>query len=353
LSVIGISAAVALLMVGLVMFDAMDRLIENQFWVAERQDAAITFTLPRSSDVRHELARLPGVLAVEPQRAVAARVRSAHRQRYLPIIGIHDHARLQRIVAGDGEVFRVPASGVALSRALAEILDVDRGDEVQIDVLEGTRPQRSVTVTEIVDDVLGLSIYMEMSQLHRLLREDDTVTSAMILFDPAMERPLLRALKDAPAVAGVSLKRSIVRAFRDTMAGTMNVTIAVNVLFAAIVAAGVVYNAARVALSERSRDLASLRVLGYTRGEISLMLLSEIALLTVLALPLGVVFGHALCVAVFSTVQSEVYRFPLIVSPSAAAWACLFVLAAATIASLAVRRRLDRLDLIAVLKVQE
>ena len=154
-------------------------------------------------------------------------------------------------------------------------------------------------------------------------------------------------------VAGVTLKRAVFNAFRDTMAATMNVTIFVNLIFASIIAVGVVYNAARVALSERSHELASLRVLGYTRGEISIILLSELALLTVCALPLGWGLGYLLAVALFSVVQSEVYRFPIYVSAASIAWASLGVAGASMLAGLVVRRRLDRLDLIAVLKVRE
>ena len=352
-SIVGIAAAVALLMVGLTMFDAMDRLIGSQFWIAERQDAAVAFVEPRSAGVRHELARLPGVSFVETQRRVAVRVRSGHRDRYLSIVGIRPDGYLQRVVDGDGRVHAVPPSGVLVSSMLAEVLAVQRGDTISVEMLEGDRRRYDLAVTGLVDDVMGMSIYMDMTELHRLMREDDTATSALLLFDERLTAPLLGSLKASPAVAGVTLKRAVLTAFRDTMAGTMNVTIMVNVIFAAIIAVGVVYNAARVALSERSHELASLRVLGYTRAEISLILMSELALLTLCALPIGWLIGYYLALAIFSTVQSEVYRFPLYVSTASIARASLTVVASALLAGLAVRRRLDRLDLIAVLKVRE
>jgi putative ABC transport system permease protein len=236
---------------------------------------------------------------------------------------------------------------------LAEVLDVKSGDTISIEMLEGDRRRHDLAVTGLIDDVMGLSIYMDIAALHRLMREDDTATSALLLFDERQTAALLRKLKASPGVAGVTLNRSVLTAFLDTMAGTMNVTIMVNVIFAAIIAVGVVYNAARVALSERSHELASLRVLGYTRAEISLILLSELALLTLCALPVGWVLGYYLALAIFSTVQSEVYRFPLYVSTASIARASLTVVASALLAGLAVRRRLDRLDLIAVLKVRE
>ncbi|HEX4913001.1 MAG TPA: FtsX-like permease family protein, partial [Vicinamibacterales bacterium] len=352
-SIFGIASAVSLLMVGMVLFDAMDHLINTQFWIMQRQDAAIGFVEPRSSRVRYELAQLPGVLAVEPRRTVAVRVRAGHRDRYVTITGIDPNAHLQRIVGADGQVYAVPATGVAMSKALGEVLQVAAGDDVTVDVLEGDRRTHPLRVSALVDDVLGLTLYMEIASLHRLMREGDTASGAMLLFDQQYADRLLRQLKSMPGVGGVSLKRSVLKAFRDTMAATMNVTIAVNLIFASIIAVGVVYNAARVALSERSHELASLRVLGYTRAEISMILLSELAVLTVAALPAGWLLGYGLAAAVFSTVQSEVYRFPLYVSRAAIAWASLGILGSALIAGLIVRRRLDHLDLVAVLKVRE
>ena len=349
----GIAAAVALLMVGLVMFDAMEHLITNQFWVAERQDAAVAFTEPRSAHVQHELARLPGVMAVEPQRSVAVRVRFEHRERHLSIVGIRPDNRFQRIVDEDGRTVPPSRSGVVVSKALAERLGVAVGDAVDLEVLEGERRAHRIAVTGVVEDVLGLSLYMEMSALHRLLREGDTASAALLQFDQPFQQQLSQTLKAMPGVSGVTFKRTVLRKFRETIAATMDTTIFINVVFAAIIAMGVVYNAARVALSERSHELASLRVLGYTRAEISLILLSELAVLTLAALPLGWLLGYGLALAVFRTVQSEVYRFPLYVSPAATAWASLGIIAASLAAGLVVRRRLDRLDLIAVLKVRE
>jgi putative ABC transport system permease protein len=210
-----------------------------------------------------------------------------------------------------------------------------------------------VPVTALVDDTLGMSVYMDMSVLHRLMREGDTVSGALLLIDPAHERDVMRELKARPGIAGVSLKRAVLNSFREQLASSMDVSIMINLIFASIIAAGVVYNAARVALSERSHELASLRVLGYTRAEISVILLSELAVLTLAALPAGWAIGYGLCSLIFATVQSEIYRFPFDISPASLAWASLGILGAALLAGLIVRRRLDRLDLIAVLKVRE
>jgi putative ABC transport system permease protein len=352
-SIFGIAFAVAILMIGFVFSDAIDRLIEMQFWVAERQDVTLTFVEPRSEAARYELAHLPGVLAVEPQRMVAVRVRSTHRERYLAITGVPPNPRFKRIVDMDGRTIRMPPSGVVLSQTLANVLDVRAGDEVTLEVLEGARPVRRIAVTGLVSDVLGLSAYMELSALHKMMREGDVLSGALLVVDSSRESSLARELKALPAVAGAGFKRAVLQSFRDTMAANMNLSILINLIFAGAIAFGVVYNAARVALSERSRELASLRVLGFSRSEISLILLGELAVLTLAALPVGGAFGYLLSAAIVSTVQSEVYRFPLYITRQAVAWAFLGIIAAALVSGLMVRRKLDNLDLVAVLKIRE
>jgi putative ABC transport system permease protein len=352
-SVFGIGFAVAILMIGFVFSDAIERLIETQFWVAERQDVTIGFVEPRSADVRYALSRLPGVVAVEPQRTVAARIRSGHRERYLAIIGVPPSPRFKRIVDRDGRAIQMPATGLVLSRMLSDVLAVQPGDSVTVEVLEGLRPVRELLVAGSVDDILGLSIYMDEGALHRLMRESEVASGALLLIDAAQEPALSKALKSLPVVAGAGFKRAVLQSFRETMAANMNLSIFINLIFAGVIAFGVVYNAARVSLSERSRELASLRVLGFTRAEISLILLGELALLTVAALPVGALLGYGLSAAIVQTVQSEVYRFPLYVSRQAVAWSFLGIIAAALISAMIVRRKLDTLDLVAVLKIGE
>ncbi len=352
-SVTGIAFAAAILVVGFTFIAAMDQLITTQFSVAERQDVLLTFVEPRSPEAQFALARLPGVLAVEPQRIVAARLQSGHRYRNLAITGVDPGARLRRIVNARGQAMDIPPSGLVLSRLLAEVLDTAPGQILSVQVLEGRRPALQLEISGVVDDVLGLSAYMNLEALHRLLREGDVMSGAALLTDVSADVPLSRTLKRLPAIAGASFTSAVVRNFREIMAANLNLSIFINVVFAGIIAFGVVYNAARVSLSERSRELASLRVLGFTRGEISWLLLGELALLTALALPLGGVLGYGLARWIAGALGSEVYRFPFVMTRSALAWAFLSVLAATVVSALIVRRRLDSLDLVAVLKIRE
>jgi putative ABC transport system permease protein len=210
-----------------------------------------------------------------------------------------------------------------------------------------------VQVTGLVDDILGLSAYMDVDALHRMMHEGEVYTGALLLVDSDQSTRLSSALKATPSVAAAGFKRAILRSFRETMAANMNLSIFINLLFASIIAFGVVYNAARVSLSERSRELASLRVLGFTRAEISLILLGELTLLTLAALPIGGIFGYGLAASIVQSIDSEVYRFPLYVSRQAVALSFLGIIGAAVVSGLLVRRRLDRLDLVAVLKIRE
>ena len=352
-SIFGISFAVAILMIGLVFNDATERLIQTQFWEAERQDVTVNFVEPRGSAARYALARLPGVIAVEPQRAVAVRVRAGYRERYLAISGVPPTPRLKRIVDRNGEPIRLPPGGVVLSLTLAKALDISIGDVVTMEVLEGHRPTRRVEVTGLVDDLLGLSAYMDLEALHRLMQEGDVTTGALMLVDMAQEPKLATTLKQIPTVAGTGFKRSVLRRFREVLAANLGLSIFINLLFASVIAFGVVYNAARISLSERSRELASLRVLGFTRAEISLILMGELALLTLVSLPVGGAFGYSLSAVIVGSIDSEVYRFPLYVSRQAVAWSFLGIIAAALVSGLIVRRKLDALDLVAVLKIRE
>jgi putative ABC transport system permease protein len=352
-SVFGIAFAVSILMIGFVFNDAIDRLMLTQFWDAERQDVTVTFIEPRDESVRYALERLPGVVAVEPQRTVAARIRSGFRDRYLSVTGVTTNPRFKRIVDRDGREIRMPPSGVVLSLTLANVLGVRPGDEISLEVLEGQRPTRRVQVTGLVDDIMGLSAYMDITALHHMMREGDVANSALLLIDHAQEVELASELKTTPAVAGAGFKRAVLQSFRDVMAANMSVSIFINLIFAGIIAFGVVYNAARVSLSERSRELASLRVLGFTRAEISLILMGELALLTLVALPVGGLFGYSLSAAIVGMIDSEVYRFPLYVSRQAVALSFLGIIAATIFSGLVVRRKLDHLDLVAVLKIRE
>ncbi len=353
ISVLGVAFAVAVLFVGLAFIDVMDVLMHQQFDVAMRQDATISFVEPRDGSAVYAVERLPGVLDVEPMRNVPVRLRAGNRSRTLAITGLPEDPRLNRVVDREGRPVPLPPGGLVLSKMLADILGVAAGDSLQVEVLEGSRPVRQVPIAATVDDSMGLQAYMRIDSVRRLMREGDTVSGAAVTLDPAADQRFYRSVKAVPAVAAVSLRQVMLQNFRDTLAQNMNLQIFFNVFFAGIIAFGVVYNSARVSLSERERELASLRVLGFTRAEISLILLGELAIVTLAALPVGGAIGYALGVLIMIGFNNEVYRLSFTATPSTMAWAFLIVIAAAFLSGLVVRRRLDRLDLVGVLKTRE
>jgi putative ABC transport system permease protein len=352
-SVVGIAAAVAMLVLGTFFLDSIDVLMDLQFNVLQRQDATVTFVEPASGRALYEMGRLPGVIHAEPMRAVPARLRAGQRSRIVSISGLLAVPELNRVVDVRTGPVRLPEGGLVLSLKLAELLDVRLGQSVTIQVLDGKRPSRDVPVTAIVEEYMGTAAYMHIDALRRLVREGESLSGAFLKVDAAHEDELYARLKAIPAVAGVSLKGTAIESFQKTLQDTFYVMIFFNLVFSGVIAFGVVYNAARVSLSERSRELASLRVLGFTRGEISFILLGELATVTILAIPLGLLLGYVFAGALVAAFNTELYRFPLVVSSRTFAFAATAVTVAATLSGLAVRRRLDHLDLVAVLKTRE
>ncbi|MDH4066123.1 MAG: ABC transporter permease, partial [Acidobacteriota bacterium] len=353
MSVLGVAFAGAILIIGFGFIDVMDILIDEQFMRAMRQDVTVTFVRPLSSDAMHAVARLPGVLDAEPLRVVPARLRVGHRHRTLAVTGLVADPQLNRVVERTGGVLALPPSGLVLSKMLGEILGVEAGGTVSVEVLEGARPVFEVPVAALVDDSVGLQAYMEIGALRTLMQEGGTVSGAALMVDTARLDALNAELKQLPAVAGVAMRDAALGSFRETMAEHMNLIIFFNVFFSGVIAFGVVYNAARVSLSERSRELASLRVLGFTRAEVSLILLGELALLTLVSLPAGAAIGYGLGRFIMIIFTNEVYRIPFMLTAQTVAWTSLTVIGAAAVSALAVRRQLDRLDLVAVLKSRE
>jgi putative ABC transport system permease protein len=352
-SLTGITMAMAILVVGFFFIDAMDVLKVMQFSYVQRQDVTLGFVEPVSAKAIYELQSLPGVEYVEPMRSVPVRIRHDSSSRNVAILGLPEFPTLNRIVDRSGKIKSLPVEGLLLSKKLAEILEVSPGDRVRLEVLEGSRPKHEVVVAGLVDEFLGLSVYMNLENVHRLMREGDRLSGAYLQIDPDRLPQLYRKLKSTPRVAGVSLTEAALRSFEHTMAEQMDIIIAITVVFASIIAFGVVYNAARISLSERSKELGSLRVLGFRRAEISIILLGELALLTILSLPLGAGVGILMSKGILIAVDNELYRFPFIITFQNIGRSALVVVVAAAFSGLVVRHKLDTLDLIAVLKTRE
>lgn len=350
---LGVSLATAILVGSLWSFGSIEHMIDVTFHQAERQDATINFAGERHPSAVQAVARLPGVMNAEPYRAIGVKMRRGHVERRVAITGKPPGADLSRVLDEDYRPVTLPESGIAISDALAQILNVRAGDLVEIELLEGTRRTLDVPIAMVIQGYLGLMAYADLDYVDALAREGQRVTGVHVAFDPDQADALFSALKDIPAARFIALQGVSLQKFRETLAENILMMVSIYVVLAAIIAFGVVYNFARISLSEQGRELASLRVLGFTRGEISWILLSELALITILAQPLGWLIGYGFAVAMVSAFDSELFRVPLVVGPEVYAYASLVVIAASLVSALVVRRRIDRLDLIEVLKTRE
>ena len=353
LSVFGVAWAVAILVVGFYAFDAVDYIMRVQFGEIQREDATVLFHNPRPARVGHDVNHLPGVLFSETFRMVPARLRYEHRSKRLGITGLYPDGRLRSLLDTRLQPVSLPPEGLVLTTKLAEILGVSPGDTLQVEVLEGKRPVRPVVVSKLVDELIGISAYMDIRALHRLMEEEPAVSGAYLAVDPLRASRLYAELKQTPAVGGVAIREAMLESFKKTIAENMTISTTMLVAFACVIAFGLVYNGARIALSERGNELASLRVLGFTQREVTVLLLGEQALLTLLAIPLGGFMGWAVSALIVRAAESELYRMPLVITGKTYALAFLIVAVSAFLSGLFVRRRIRNLDLVAVLKTRE
>ena len=352
MTMLGISLATAVLIVGGFMHGAIYYLMDFMFFTTQRQDVTVALVESAQPSAAYEFERLPGVLASETFRAVPARIRFGPRSELQGIMGLHPNPQLNRVVNENGDPVPVPQEGLLVSEILADLLDVTPGDVVTIEILSEQRPIVDVPVTAVVATYVGTAAYMDINALRRLMREGDVVSGAYLRTDAQALTELYDTLKRTPAVASVTVKQAALDSFEKTIAENILRMRLFNLGFACIIAFGVIYNSARIALAERSHELATMRVLGFTRNECSRVLLGELAVLTLASIPLGLLLGHTLAWLVTSAMGGETVRIPFVINPSTYGFAMIVVLLAAYISGMIVRRRVDRLDLIEVLKTK-
>lgn len=353
LSVFAISCATAVLVIGWWFYDSFDTMFRLQFDTVQRDDLAIVFNAPRDMGARYAISRLPGVLRVEPFRDVPVRLRHEYRSRLGAITGLPPAMQLRHLVDAQERPVALPADGLVLSRKLAEILGAAPGDRITVEVLEGARPVRELPLAAVVEEPLGLGAYMNLTALNRFLREGDTISGAHVQADATRLAGLYSTLKQTPLVSAVAIRDTMMRSVRELLERSLELATNVLIGFACIIAVGAIYNGTRIALSERSSELASLRVLGFTRGEIRGILLGEQALITGAGVPIGWLLGYLTCAVLAHYMETDLYRLPLVITAATYARAALVVLAAGAASAWMVSMRLRRLDLLAVLKARE
>lgn len=353
MSVLGLSLAVGILVASGFFSDALDEMMNTTFYQANRQDATLMFEPDVPETALAGVTRLPGVLNAEGQQFHAAILRHGHLEKDAAVEARRPGTDLARIIDADGRVVDAPPGGLLLSERLAGQLDARPGDMIEVEFLGGRNETHDVPVSGIVTQYVGLGAYMDLESLNRLLRQAPRITAANVLLDDARLPELHAVLKETPELSGLVMVDRMRRSFEDTIRENVVIMTTIYITVAVLITVGVAYNGARIQLSERARELASLRILGFTRGEVSFVLMGETMLLAVLAQPLGWALGAGIAAALAYGSASDLYVIPLVLRPAGFAKASLVVLGAALVSSLVVRRRLDNLDLVQVMKTRE
>jgi putative ABC transport system permease protein len=338
---------------GLFWRDAIDHMIEVQFNLVERGNVAVSFPQPRDAEIVGDLAREPGVLVVEGQRIVPVRLRAGHRTYLTSIIGLPRGSELRRPHDRALRPVDVSPDGITLTRRLAERLAVGPGDLITIEVMEGRRQRRDLPVSASVEEVIGMASYMEIDTLNRLTDEGRVVSAAAIFVEPTALPILSQRFKELPVIESVAMKTYTLTSFLDKIAGLVLVSAAILTAFAIIIAVGVVYNSARIGLQERAWELASLRVLGFTRAEVAQVLFGEFLADIAIGIPLGMAMSQGIVSLIARFHSNESFQIPAVIGARTYAAAVIVVVAAAAASALVVRRQIDRLDLVAVLKTRD
>lgn len=350
---LGIALAVGIPVVPGAMRDGIDFLLDFQWSAAQRQDVMLSLIEPTSATGFGDMKHLPGVIFAEPFRSVPARLRFGHKSYRLAVTGVEPGTKLKRALDAKSRPLAIPKDGVLLSAKLAEVLGVKSGDLLTMEVQEGRRPQVDVLVAGLVTDYTGLSAYMDIGALRKILREGGTINGAYLTVDGLQWDAFLNAVKEVPRIRSVDITAELKESFRKTTADSISLIQGIYFLFSVIVAFGVVYNSARIALSERGRDLATLRVVGFSNREVAGVLIGELVMLTLVAIPAGLWIGTQLAKGIVVSASTETVRLPLILSHETYATAVLIVLLSAGVSFYVVSRRIRRLDLLEVLKARE
>jgi putative ABC transport system permease protein len=350
---VGLALGTAVIMMGRFQGDAIDDMVNRQFQTGQRHDLSIAFVEPASPRALAELAALPGVHRVEGQRALPAWVRFRAARYRTAVVAVTPDATLKHPLDSAGRPIAPPPGGLLLTDYLAKLLGAGPGDLIELETLDGHRRVLSKPLTGVVSEPFGAQAYLPLQSLDRELGDGARMDGAVLAVDQAALGRLFAQLQRRPAVAAIDERRVAIRNFYDSMAETILTFTLITTAFGSVITVGVVYSTARTALSERSRDLASLRVLGFTIGEVGYLLLGELALLAVLAVPLGYALGHALVALLIRGFDSDLFRIPDYVSPATYGMAGLVSLATASVTGLLIGDRVRRLDLVGVLKARD
>jgi len=350
LSTLGMAFALAILIFSFFMEDSMDYLLDVQYDMIQREDVNLSFVEQRPYKALEELRVIPGVLRVEPLLNISVNLKNQHFQKRTAITGLIPKADLRRVIDDDLKPVSMPEHGLVLSEKLADTLALVVGDMVEVEVLEEKRPTLKIPVSAITKEFIGLGVYMNIDELNKVLDQSPRVNGASIFVDQNHSAILYKQLKETPAVIGLNIVSVLRQIFEDILAENMLKMMSINILFAIFISFGVIYNTARIALSERGRELANLRVLGLTQREVAYLLFGELAIITLLSIPIGFWIGNAMVYGMAATLDSELYRIPIYLSNATYGYAAVIVITSACFSFFLVWRQVVQIDLVSAQK---
>ena len=353
LTILGVALSAAIFLASSFIIDSIDYMLEVQYDVADRGDATLSFVEPRSMQAMEDVTHLPSVLAAEPYRIVPARLRFGHRSHRGAITGVEPNASLKRMVDVNIKPVSMPDEGIMLSEKLASMLGAFRGDIITIEVLEGRRPTVQVRVVGLVQEYVGANAFMSLSALNSLMGDGNVISGAVLLTNKEEDQTLYTSVKNIPLINSIVMRSVLVQSVRDTMTQSIIETFIINTIFAGLIAFGVIYNTARISLSERARELGSMRVLGFTKGEVAIVLIGELIFLVTIAIPIGIWIGMIMSLGIIGSMDTELFRVPVIFSDRTIGATILLTLVTTLISSYVVWLRINKLNIVKVLKTRE
>ena len=350
LSSLGMALALCILIFSFFMEDSMTYLMDVQYDMTQREDVSLSFVEARPYQALEDIRALPGVMAVEPIRRVPVNLKFKHYNKRSSVQGLVTYPDLHRVIDDKLRPVSMPDRGLVMNRKLAQILHLSIGDVVEVEVLEEKRPTLHIPVTAITREFIGLGAFMNIDELNRMLDDSPKISGVSIMVDKLYGATLYKKLKEIPSIIGLNIVSVLRKIFEDIMAENLLKMVSTNILFASFISFGVIYNTARIALSERSRELAILRVLGLTRKEVAYILFGELGCITVLSIPLGILLGTVLAEAMVASMDTELFRIPFHINNDTYGYAVAIVLLSTMISFYLVWRQVDKIDLVSAQK---
>ncbi len=350
-TVSAISMTVGLMISILMMLDSVDYLFEMAFGDALSYDYKVAFTTDVHQDIVNDLSEFEEITYVEPIAEYPFRLKNGWREKNTMIMGIERNSRVYHLSGLNGGRIDVPREGILLTEGLAESLGVKRGDMLTIEALNKPGIERQVTVKGLVEEYMGGSGFMELDVLNGVLQEGSTINNALINLRYNSGN-FVRDIEGMAYVQSVREPDDMVKQYNEYM-GLMYAYIGVIITLSCIMGFAIIYNTTTISIMERKRELASLRIMGFTNKKVSELIFNENTAVSVMGLIVGMPLGRFMGVQMLNYVPEDMMSLPLVIFPKTYVLAAVTVALFVILAQMANMRRISRMDLVEVMKSRE